>query len=93
MLPSGCIDWLSISTSKTCPLKKSAKVFARRSISVCAGGGDSGCVCSAPGIGAKVGVAMGAGVLIDGGVLASGAAGNAAGGVGCVGAGAGAAVA
>ena len=82
MLPSGCIDWLSISTSKTCPLKKSAKVFARRSISVCAGGGDSGCVGSAPGIGAKVDAATGAGGLIDGGVLASDAADVGAGGVG-----------
>ena len=74
-------------------MKNSAKVFARRSISVCAGGGDSDCVGSAPGIGAKVGAATGAGVLIDGGVLASDAAGVGVGGVGCVGAGAGAAVA
>lgn len=99
-----------MSISKTCPLKKSAKVLARRSISacgagepvtagVCAGstaacvvGGDGCCADSAAGIGGTVGAATGAGGLIDASVLASGDAGVAAGRLGCVGPGAGAAV-
>ena len=83
----------SMSTSKTCPLKKSAKVFARRSISVCGAEGDCGCAISAALTGDTVCVATGAEGLIDGGVLASRASSNGACGVGFVGAGAGADVA